>query len=78
MNLRPCPFCGSLKAEHIEGSYEVDGVRTTTRNVTCGNCNAMGPDTLFGEEVAAMKWNRRRARRLKPNTQVSDAKRSDQ
>lgn len=60
MKLRPCPFCGSRKAEHVKGSYTIGGVKTTTRNILCGNCNAMGPDTRLGEDVAAAKWNRRR------------------
>lgn len=69
MKLRPCPFCGSSKSEIVAGSYRVGGVKHTTRNVLCGNCNAMGPDTLFGEDSAAAKWNRRRrVRRSKLNS----------
>ncbi|MEN6532376.1 MAG: Lar family restriction alleviation protein [Bryobacteraceae bacterium] len=73
MKLKPCPFCGSRKSEIVTGSYTVDGKKTETQNVLCGNCNAMGPDTLMGEDRAAQKWNRRRsARRSKPNTKVTE------
>lgn len=61
LSLSPCPFCGSLKSELVSGSYEIDGVKTTTQNVLCGNCNAMGPDTLMGEDRAVEMWNRRRS-----------------
>lgn len=67
MKLRPCPFCGSKRAEVVSSSCEVNGAKMNTHNVLC-RCNAMGPDTFLGEAMAAQKWNRRRgSRRSLPN-----------
>lgn len=70
MNLKPCPFCGSKKAEVVSGSYTCDGEQIATHSVLC-RCNAMGPDTRFGEDEAIRKWNRRRSpRRPRQNKKI--------
>lgn len=70
MKLKPCPFCGSRKSEIVTGSYTVDHKKTETQNVLCGNCNAMGPDTLMGEDRAGEKWNRRRCARVRVESET--------
>ena len=46
VDLKPCPFCGSLSVA-IVGSF-----------VRCGGCGAVGPYGYTNEE-AAERWNRR-------------------
>lgn len=58
--LMNCPFCGSEETEIAEGTYALGESVVITHNVLCGNCNAMGPDTRFGADSAAEKWNLRK------------------
>ena len=44
--LKPCPFCGSL------------AVALVGNDVRCGNCCAVGPFGMYGEQ-AIKRWNER-------------------
>jgi Lar family restriction alleviation protein len=53
MELKPCPFCGSDKAE----------LANVTPNevqfVYCPKCEAAGPATFLTKDAAIIEWNKR-------------------
>lgn len=55
--LKPCPFCGESKNEHLYTTYDsyADGSRWFVR---CFKCGSRGP-YLLTEQQAIDSWNKR-------------------
>lgn len=53
MNCGPCPFCGSINTEVVDGT-DVDFL-TSNKNVVCNDCRASGPSAKT-EGAAIAKW----------------------
>jgi len=67
MELKPCPFCGSVNlAEESTGASEIKGVCYQTGWIECNDCGACGKpaetndgDTPVTYEAVREAWNRR-------------------
>lgn len=45
MELKPCPFCGSVDVESYPKGERQDGEAWSVYYVTCNNCGCIGPLT---------------------------------
>jgi len=49
--LKPCPFCGEKTC------LWTDEISPKVWAICCSTCKAIGPESEFGWEWAAIKWN---------------------